>query len=280
VIKRNESSPPTESSRSSAFIFNWIFIPGLLLLFLNDHYLKWEYSNWITGKLSDFVGLLIFPMFLQFLFPRFSRFSILATGALFVFWKLPVSDLFITFYNRLSFIPITRTVDYSDLIALSVLPLAGYFIKKIEQYKIPSVPPAFIAWLAMIPISLIFMATSPPESFVIKQRGYIYIGKSYKLKISKEDALAKLKTAGFSFEPDTSRDTGMGGSNFVIKNAVLDGGKDTIKAIRFGFIEVKNKTSLLIRDVTIKDTDDTKHWRLLRKYYRRLVQSGVVEDID
>ena len=111
----------TPITRNSTLVLNWIFIPGLLLLVINDHYLKSEFPNWMTGKISDFAGLLIFPMFLQFLFPRLRRFSVLLTGLLFVFFKLPVSDAAIAVYDKIAIIPITRTVDYSDLMALPVV---------------------------------------------------------------------------------------------------------------------------------------------------------------
>src|SRR5882757_8978914 len=112
-------SPATMTPRNKNLILNWIFIPGLLLLALNDHYLKNHYPNWLTGKLSDFTGLLIFPMFLAFLFPqqakspsselrsslllgrnlRSARLSLI-TGLFFIFWKSPSSTQLIAFYNR------------------------------------------------------------------------------------------------------------------------------------------------------------------------------------
>ncbi len=46
---------------------NHAFIMGLVVLFLNDHIFKLEYSNWLTGKLSDLAGLLILPMIISFL---------------------------------------------------------------------------------------------------------------------------------------------------------------------------------------------------------------------
>jgi len=44
-------------------ILNSYFVIGLIVLIINDFYLKYEYGNFATGKLSDFAGLLIFPMF-------------------------------------------------------------------------------------------------------------------------------------------------------------------------------------------------------------------------
>jgi len=267
--------------QNSALIFNRIFLSGLLLLLLNDHYLKWEFSNWITGKLSDLTGLLTFPMFLQFLFPRFSRRRvILVTAVLFIFWKLPVSDPFIVIYNRAAIIPITRTVDYSDLMALAVLPLAGYFIKRIDRYRIGPVTSGFFAYVAVIPIALIFMATSPPISYYMRRGGDIYIGKYYRLKIPREQALTRLKAEGFPVEPDTLQHERGRAYYFVMNNVVLDGGKDTLEAIHFGLLDYGDKSMLLINSVKLKDTTNSvRNWRLLRRYYRRLIRSEIVEEV-
>jgi len=39
-------------------------IAAIALLIINDHYLKAEYPGWVTGKLSDFAGLVFFPLLL------------------------------------------------------------------------------------------------------------------------------------------------------------------------------------------------------------------------
>lgn len=268
-----------KTPRNEALVLNWIFIPGLLVLFLNDHYLKWEFSNWFTGKLSDFVGLLIFPLFLQFLFPRLSRISIVLTGLLFILWKLPVSEPLIVLYNRVAIIPITRTVDYSDLIALAVLPLADYFSKRIDHYRIGSLSPSFFTYLVAVPAAVVFMATAPPVRFYMQPGGDIHIGKSYRLKISMEEALTKLKAEGFSIEPDTAQKAFGGAHYFLMKDVVLDGGKDTIEAIQFGFLGDGKSTLLLINNVKLKKQEGIPDWRALRKYYRRLIRTGVVEEV-
>lgn len=268
-----------QSARNSALIFNWIFIAGLLLLALNDHYFKQEFANWFTGKISDFAGLLIFPMFLQFLFPRLSRISVLLTGLLFVFWKLPVSEYFIEMYNKVAIIHITRTVDYSDFIALSILPLAQYLIQRIDRYRINSISPAYITWLIVIPASLVFMATSPPISYYMRPGGDIHIGKSYKMKITKEQALAKLKAKGFLIQPDTSQhDLFARADYYVMKNVVLDGGKDTIENIQFGFLGSGARPLLLINNVKLKDGSKINNLKVLRRYYKQLIRSEIVEE--
>src|SRR5258705_7640999 len=122
--------------RNMYLLFNWIFIVGLLLLALNDHYFKWQFSNWLTGKISDFVGLLILPMFLLFLFPKLTKAVPVISGLLFIFWKLPVSENVISTYNQIAPIPMVRTVDYSDLTALTILPFSHLLIRRIEKFKI------------------------------------------------------------------------------------------------------------------------------------------------
>ncbi len=273
MIKQNQTA------RNSALIFNWIFITGLIVLALNDHYLKWTFGNWFTGKISDFTGLLIFPMFLQFLFPRVSRVSVIITATLFVFWKLPVSGSFIHIYNKVALIPITRTVDYSDFIALLILPLAWYLIGRIDSYRIGRISPAFAACLIAAPAAVIFMATSPPVSFYMQAGGDIHIGKSYRLKITEQEALEKLKAMGIMVKPDTSHHERSRADYYLMKNVVLNGGKDTIETIQFGFLGKVKKTLLLINNVKLKKGSNLTDLEGLKKYYRKLIHSGIVEEV-
>jgi hypothetical protein len=43
---------------------------SIFLLLINDLYLKFEYHNYLTGKLSDFAGLFAFPYFFSCLIPK------------------------------------------------------------------------------------------------------------------------------------------------------------------------------------------------------------------
>ena len=269
----------TQTNRNSALIFNWIFISGLIVLALNDQYLKWTFGNWATGKISDFAGLLIFPMFLQFLFPRISRVSVIVTGALFVFWKLPVSNQFINIYNKVAIIPITRTVDYSDFIALLILPLAWYLLGRIDNYRISRISPAFAACLIAAPATVIFMATSPPISYYMQPGGDIHIGKSYRLKVSEDEALAKFKAMGLTITADTSQHDSGRVDYYLMKNVVLNGGNDTIEAIQFGFMGKVKKPLLLINNVKLKKGSNLTDLEGLKKYYRKLIHSGIVEEV-
>ncbi|WP_295793003.1 hypothetical protein [Mucilaginibacter sp.] len=268
-----------QTSRNSALIFNWVFIVGLIVLALNDQYLKWTFGNWATGKISDFAGLLIFPMFLQFLFPSISRVSVMVTGALFVFWKLPISGSVIHIYNKIALIPITRTVDYSDFVALLILPLSWYLIGRIDSYRIGRISPAFAACLIAMPAALVFMATSPPISFYMQPGGDVHIGKSYRLKVSEDEALARFKAIGFTVVPDRSQHESGRADYYLMKNVVLNGGKDTIETIQFGFLGNSKKPLLLINNVKLKKGSTLTDLEGLKKYYRKLIRSGIVNEV-
>jgi hypothetical protein len=101
------------------------FILALVLLFLNDTLFKYSWPNFITGKLSDFAGLYLFPLFVN-IFIRDKLKVYLGTAVLFIIWKASLSQPFIDYWNNISSYHIDRIVDYTDLMALSVLSLAYY----------------------------------------------------------------------------------------------------------------------------------------------------------
>ena len=97
------------------------FLVAVGVLLLNDWVLKPACGNWLTGKLSDFAGLMAFSIFWTALLPRHRRSVFIATGAAFALWKSPVSDPALQAWNAMSAWPLARVEDYSDLLALAVL---------------------------------------------------------------------------------------------------------------------------------------------------------------
>ena len=99
-------------------------LPALVaVLVLNDFVLKPIFANWVTGKLSDFAGLAAFTIFLLAIWPRRARLVATSVTIFFVFWKSPWSQGLIDWVNVISPIGIGRTVDWSDLIALTAVDL-------------------------------------------------------------------------------------------------------------------------------------------------------------
>jgi hypothetical protein len=132
------------------------FIIALSLLLLNDFALKALFHNWLTGKVSDFAGLFIFPLFWSTLFPRFRRAIYFLTAISFLFWKSAYSQFLIDAWNGLAILPVGRTVDATDLLALTVLPLSFTYYEYRAQENTRGLAPYFIAGLSLFA----FTATS------------------------------------------------------------------------------------------------------------------------
>lgn len=111
------------------------FILALVILLANDFYLKAIYSNWLTGKLSDFAGLFIFPYFFSVFLKGKSRLIYILTTVGFVYWKSPYSQFFIDFVNNYLPIHINRVVDFSDLISLLILPFSYFYLNQKNDCK-------------------------------------------------------------------------------------------------------------------------------------------------
>lgn len=144
-----------------------LFVICLILLLFNDFYFKAAFHNALTGKLSDFCGLLVFAWFWSALIPGKKRGVYLSTALLFVLWKSPYAQPFIELFSQHIY-PITRVVDGTDLWALLILPL-GYFYTEREQVnlKINPIPLAFLSLFA-------FAATSKaPFVQVFEQPQYL-----------------------------------------------------------------------------------------------------------
>jgi hypothetical protein len=131
------------------------FLIGLSLLLLNDFVLKEQFHNALTGKLSDFAGLFVFLLFWMAVFPRHKTLICVTTAVLFVFWKSASSQFVIDRWNRLPLFEINRTVDYSDLAALLVVPLSHFYGKM--SFRV-SVPRRFIHAIAIVSV-VAFAAT-------------------------------------------------------------------------------------------------------------------------
>jgi hypothetical protein len=71
-------------------------------------------------------------------------------------WKTELSDPIIHLFNKTSLFAVDRIVDYSDLLALSVLPLAYWYERRPVQVVFSEAVPIGVAMLSVIA----FMATS------------------------------------------------------------------------------------------------------------------------
>jgi len=114
-------------SKALKHLLSPLFVLCLALLLVNDFMLKTIFHNAITGKISDFCGLFIFPIFWSAIFPRHKKWVFIFTGLIFIYWKSDYATPFIAWLSPI--LIIHRTVDSSDLLALSILVFAWINMK-------------------------------------------------------------------------------------------------------------------------------------------------------
>jgi len=125
------------TSQAGSGLGHSLFWAALALLLLNDHVLKGAHvlPGVLTGKLSDFAGMIVAPVVLAALFRvrgRSGRMTVLASvAAVFATVKLsrPMADAleWLTTYTPL---PWRIWCDPTDLVALSVLPLTWWLMAR------------------------------------------------------------------------------------------------------------------------------------------------------
>lgn len=164
-------------------LYSWPFMISLFLLFVNDFILKAAFPNTLTGKLSDFCGLYAFAFFFSKIFPENKKFAVhLITAVLFIIWKSPLSQPFITLFSTY-FFTIDRVVDYTDLWALFVLPLSYFTQAKSFDRFYKTIGLSFVALFAFTATSrsmptfsffepqyLLIKNTKPVEVFTLSNK--------------------------------------------------------------------------------------------------------------
>lgn len=168
-----------------------LFLSGLATLLLNDFVLKHEYSNVLTGKLSDFAGLFIFPIFFSAMFPKFSKVVYGLTIVIFGYWNSALSQSLITILNT-SGIHIGRTIDPDDFLAFGILPFSYiHFNNLIAKPRVDKQTHMRIAIASIAIFS--FIATTLPQQ--VSELG-IRSNKTYSIDMNKTEFFSKLQ-AGY-----------------------------------------------------------------------------------
>ncbi len=160
------------------FILRLPFLLALSILILNDHVWKYQFHNFITGKLSDFAGIFLVGILGIIVFPRFKKTILGLIGLGFIWWKSPYSQTAIDWYNTSALIPIGRVVDYGDLMALLMLPIAYVYTQKSRTSPTLSIKTPLLQrslQFIILGISMLaFMATSPPRTIIECDKTYTF----------------------------------------------------------------------------------------------------------
>jgi hypothetical protein len=142
------------------YLIHPVPIAAVIVTGLNDHYFKYKFPGWITGKLSDICGVFYFPLFLIAGFSllvnliKYSKikqgitrpfyinsvsFFVCAflTGILMGFIKLSnFGNAFVNNYFSKLVFEIQITKDPSDMLALIMLPLTYQYLRKFLKASI------------------------------------------------------------------------------------------------------------------------------------------------
>lgn len=207
------------------------FIVSVAILIVNDFYLKYALSNYLTGKLSDFAGLFAFSYFLACFRVNWCKPIYITTALLFAIWKSKLSDPLLVFMQSLG-IGVSRVPDHSDLFAILILPISFiYFNRQLKEEA---------SWqrastLFVFAVSIFaFCATT-----VLRQPIPVRLdsNKEYNLSMTKQQLFQKL-TPGFSFSDTLSKN--LQDSLFYISFHVTDS-RASIKTLTV-ITEDKNNT--------------------------------------
>lgn len=231
--------------------FRGIFIISIIILIVNDIFLKSYYSNFFTGKLSDVAGLFAFPYFLSLLFPKKVKLNYIGTGILFILWKSEIIQPILVFFQSIG-IGLNRTIDYSDLVTLVILPISFlYWNSNLNDYLTSKInfKPVILSIC-----SFAFIATSLPKAHKeINLKSELEIT----LKAEKQVVITKLKLEkvygsvqdyNYVFELEKSKSE----ITSTIKLKKLDNGLITIKLD--SILESETRGSLFF-GVSKDDTD-------------------------
>jgi hypothetical protein len=141
----------------------WPFLVSLAALLLNDGWLKSAYPGFVTGKLSDFAGVAVVGLLLLALNPSHLIRTMAAVAVAFAWWKSPLSQSTIDALNAWTPVQIGRVVDYTDLVAIAVLPAVASVARRPLAFQIQGkalrrvlvVPVAALTMLGLMATSVI-----------------------------------------------------------------------------------------------------------------------------
>lgn len=189
----------------ASLLFHPAFLLALVVLYLNDIYWKYAFANWLTGKLSDVAGMVVFPVFLQALLPKLTaKNASLGCALLFIWWKLPVSQPVIDLLRNRFHLSVNRTVDYPDLFALVFLPLS---------LKLQPVPPPAsqiadncLRWVLGMVTFFFLCATTVPYRRLFQtypEMEQLYFGETITQKRPVSAVLETLSKKGIAYKKDS-----------------------------------------------------------------------------
>jgi len=184
-------------------------------------------------------------------------------------------------------------IDYSDYWALLVLPVAHRLLNRERCTKFYTGNLLRIGRIGIAGIACFAVcATTVAPKWGVPE-GTIYIGKSYKIKKSKQEVIEMIQSLGYNVDEGSYSGQKIPNGvwlpgyyqtdNIIIYN---DAGKpvDTILNIKYSLYERDQKfTFIEIINVTIDPKEPIQKWQTLKflsKQYRRALKQQLIRKLD
>jgi hypothetical protein len=219
-----------------------LFILSLICLLINDLYWKYEFHNWLTGKLSDFTGLFVLSVFLSAFFYKHRSIAYFTIIIFFIWWKTPLSQPLIDLLDESFSLTFQRTIDYTDYIAIPVV-FAAHFLKPAE-YNF-SFGKKLAVYLICGICFFAFCSTSYYRKFMISPElgPKIDYNEYYPTRLTQDDVLFRLDSLQISYKVDsfTIAPLRFHGGSILVRN------RDSIQKNMFVIDPEQRDTALYFR---------------------------------
>jgi hypothetical protein len=254
----------------SSIYNSWPLYLSVALLILNDHIFKEAYPSWLTGKLSDFSGIFLIILFLRSVGPDHARKITTAVIVLFAFWKSTYSQPLINSINMYSDIKIGRVVDLTDLMALTIIPIAHHVFENSQKFNIN----LNIVGLLKIPVITVAVLAITGTALVNNWTSYTIKQKSQGQQIDRVTAISIIKRAVVSYglvcvKCDPSEENGE--FQVLAPAYIVPGGETSMK-----YTFLKNNRGIKFNVVTLNPHAPRgyrgKDWNLKRRIEHTLAK--------
>lgn len=244
-----------------------LFLAGLVVLVLNDHYFKSAYPGWFTGKVSDFAGLFILPIFFSAVSSGSIALNCSLSALIFFIWKSPLVEPLITAGNAMG-IPFHRTIDPTDLIALTMLPLSYWYLK--------TMPPTDVTGRKLALNLLAVVCFASLTSTTLAMNVEADMKKSYRLKLSKRELLKEIENLNCELHPEVSED---GDTVYLLSNLVVEN-DSIIRTARFRIRERNNGTVLTLLNIRTFRSYPVLFTLGSKRPLKRVARKYLIEEIE
>lgn len=264
------------------FLFHPTFLLSLLLLLLNDLWLKYEFPGLLTGKLSDFAGLFAFAFFFSGFLPKYRLSIHIITALGFVFWKSTWSEPALLWIQQYIDPQFYRVQDNTDLFALLVLPLSYMvtlsgvegFLRNThkKQLRLPHIPlrPVYITGISAVALFAFCSTSHHKHMYADRDYNGSELLPRYKKKEVTKNQLMEYFSKRYTARWSTNQDS------IILENIVV--GKDTIFET-YIFVQEK-KYHCNIRIDQIRATRSFYEANNNRRYYRKILEPMIYFQLD